>query len=375
MIEVDLARSEVVLGTVRVLLQPAGSAFRLPGGATVRLSTFGERSWSAREALAGADLVETLRSFAMQGEPDALGDAVMLALAGGGEEAPSFEICAVEAARIHGWSWKALNEAPAIEVDRAVAVSQEDGWKRFVFGTEEIDELVKEMVERLLERAVGGSEQRAPSERSEQRRHAAWPNQVTPEYDAIRLRVPDSQAGEFDTDAAVVHVGQAFSLRTRSQRVQPSAARPVAKSKQAATDVRVASHVATPPLTNEAAATPVGQALSLRTRSQRVQPSAARPAPVQPELKLTPASTWIAVSHTDGRSSGEWRSERPPQPEGPPDTSETTYLRPVAHAQHRQSSAAVTPACKLEFATPATDWLEEIARRLAAECDLRGLDA
>jgi hypothetical protein len=367
MIEVDLAGSEVVLGTVRVLLDPAGSAFRLPGGATVRLSTFGERSWAAREALAGADLVETLRTFAMQGEPDPLGDAVMLALAGGGEEAPSFEICAVEAARIHGWSWKALNEAAAIEVDRAVAVPREDGWKRFVFGTEEIDELVKEMIERLLERAVGESEHRAPSERPKQRRHAAWPNQVTPKYDATRLQVPVYQAAEFDTDAAVNDLRRAF---TRFERVQPSAALPVR-----AIDGGLAANLATPPLTNRAGATSVAQALSLKTHSDRLEPSAARPAPVQPELKPKPAGTRTAVSRKNGRALGEWRLESPDQPEALRHILETADSIPVAHAEHRNSSAAVTPPPRAEAPTPPTDWLEEIARRLAAECDLRGLDA
>jgi hypothetical protein len=372
MIEVDLARSEVVLGTVRVVLEPAGSAFRLPGGATVRLTTFGERSWAAREALAGADLVETLRTFAMQGDPGALGDAVMLALSGGGEEAPSFEICAVEAARIHGWSWKALNEAAAIEVDRAVAVPREDGWKRFVFGTEEIDELAREMIERLLERAVGESEYGAPSERPKQRRHAAWPNQVTLKNDITRSLVPVFQTARFDTDAAVNDLGRAFS---RSERVQPSGALPAANIKKAATDRGLAANLPTPRLTNRAPTTSVAQALSLKIRSQQLEPSAARPDPVQPELKPKPAGTRTSVSRKNGRALGEWRSESPNRSEALRPISETPDSRPIAHAEHRNSTAAVTLVSNREAPTLPTDWLEEIARRLAAECDLRGLDA
>jgi hypothetical protein len=176
---VDVPHGEIVLGSRRVRLVPTDNPNRfLVHGVDVRAVTFAERSAAVREAIVAdeppAALVAALRDRAVTGDADLVVDAVVLALAGGASEAPAYEVCAVDVARRCGWSWQALADATALDVDRLAAspapVVAGDGWSRVIIAPPERDELealVREMAERLVARGIAGAEAAASARLSD----------------------------------------------------------------------------------------------------------------------------------------------------------------------------------------------------------------
>jgi hypothetical protein len=98
-ITVDLSTGVVVLGGTRVVLERDGDHFVAPGGLRARVLTFEERSGVIAGALMDREpkraLLSRLRNLAGNGNDteEALANALLLALAGGGENAPAFHEC------------------------------------------------------------------------------------------------------------------------------------------------------------------------------------------------------------------------------------------------------------------------------------------
>jgi hypothetical protein len=405
-VTVDFERGEVVLGSRCVCLEPVGQPyrFRLTGGVIVRAVTFEERSRAVRKALIAPDpaqaLIDTLRALAMEGAADAVTDAVVLALAGGSEDAPGFDECAVAAARMHGWDWTTLNQAPAIEVDRvlanAPAPAQPGGWMRFVFAAADagdLDQLLPEMAERLLERGIGRPHERQAGE--------AVPWHASPAKD---LAV-GAQSGTEDTPRQALYsptpVGPAIDPARISASAKPRF--PVLDKPLAEPPAR--PHASSPPLGVPPVAVPEplqavrGAAAALRTRvllnpldtgpppesgAPRVSVRVIEPAPLSAPPALSaphqasgmdsPATT-VAPPHA--RTSLEYPAPVLARPS-------SAASRPTPAALALETRAALAPLPQPQShpahgsAEPASQmpgWLAEIARALADECDLRGIDA
>ena len=167
-VTVDLATGVVTLGGTRVTLERDGERYVAPDGLGLRALSFEERSSVVAGALMTPEpnraLLNKLRNLGNVTEADdQLADALLLALAGGGEPAPSFEECARTACRLRKLDWQTVQSAPAVLVDQLAteqAISNsDDGWTRFEFreppdSSLSLEECCQQMLERLLERGM-----------------------------------------------------------------------------------------------------------------------------------------------------------------------------------------------------------------------------
>ena len=268
-VAVDLEGGVITLGATWIALRSDGDHFRLPNSARVRAITFGERSAAIALALAEPDsedsLLPGLRSLALDGSPDPQADAAVLALAGGGEQAPSFAECARQACKKTGLDWKAVEDMPAVAVDRVAAPHQttanDDGWVRIAFepradDAQDLAGIAREMIERLLARgviAVSGKRQHYRKEPRPGREHrivprsmraSAQPRPLTargrmsacpssrPTFDSSRRPASDPIAHGRQPDHRLIHLPElpsrnrraplpACSLRTRNKHRLP----------------------------------------------------------------------------------------------------------------------------------------------------------
>ena len=367
-VTVDLARGEITLGAELVRLE------RLDGGLRFRLAergvcavSFAERSRLVAEALAADDpvtaLIGALRDAAAEGDGGALPEAVALALAGGGEDAPAFEECAVEAARRCGWNWAQVSEAPAIEVDRMAARTREEpaaGWKRFVFGPRggEVEALSREMAERLLAR---GAERELPSRG---RRVVAQP---TSEAESV-----PSDGATRSTTAGAAAAAARVARRSQRRSAEPAtitAAR-AARIGRPVSQTNVEVREGTSAIMSGATA---GTADS-RARTSAASPvqNAAAPAALRIPLDLSLPSAALRRTASAGTLPA---STAPPVADAAPMV--TAKERPHAEPPPwpARSGVGEPPVVMQPEALAELDVLDAVARALAAECDLRGIDA
>lgn len=412
-ISVDLDAGEVRLGGRRVRLHPAPQpdAFFLghPRGPVTRLLGFEERTMLLLDAEPG-EIGQRIAEAALvsPGEmPERLRVAVSLALAGGAEDAPAFNECALFALRQEGWDWQRLREAPALVVDRLVSrkpsTAKEDGWNRIVFAepTPDLEELVSGMVESLEARlaessSVAGEDVLSEPPRDTSSRRPAFSARLMPTVDAagatsaapLSARVtkidqePHGKAvpGDAATVAArtIDEHGTAASSRAGESverwRSPSSVSAPSSWPATEATSV--------PAAPSEFSAT--GEAVERARRSERRTggPAAFRVVPTRssPTFESLPArEDWpevgpLVASPLSGprpiqslaESMPGQTADRFPLPamEGTsPAVAEIVERAPALHV-------APAPAPQPSF----QDWLEELALELEAECDLRGID-
>lgn len=168
-VTVDLATGVVTIGGTRVTLDRDATYFTAPDGFRARALTFAERSSIVAGALIDPEpnrsLLTKLRSLAAPSHDTAteMSDALMLALAGGGEPAAPFPDCSREACRRQGTDWQTVQQTPAVLVDQIASrddsADAEAGWTRFEFREAPQDSISVEdccrlMLEQLLERGT-----------------------------------------------------------------------------------------------------------------------------------------------------------------------------------------------------------------------------
>jgi hypothetical protein len=385
---VDLASNVVTLGAMRVALEPAAQPgrFRLPEVGSVCAVTFGERSALVTNALAGEipaeDLIAGLRKLALEGDMQPLADAVLLVLAGGGEEAPSFAECIEAVSRHQGLDWQSAQQMGALEVDRCTAAlaartnqarnggnSDGGGWTRFEFvapaDTPDLHRLCAEMAARLLARGVNPGESIRPERMPDKRprlRVRAVPAARSANGEVAGLTDPApagirSARAMTDVSSAAASANGPGQVLLKSN-LQPEAhVAPAPEPAVAATREQLRANDVHP-----AAETGVTQATPARSRFARVlkAPAHLRPVPdrdrgvtVKSGGFAAPASSAVAVSL------------------------ELPYL--VPEQQAGEPTLAAGAALIEEWPTSPRlaerDWLYEVALALADECDLRGLNA
>jgi hypothetical protein len=416
-ISVDLARREVTLGDRVLRLEPTNrpDVFRLPDGHSVRVVTFDERSRAVREALtedaAAGFLIDILRCIAVQGEADTQCDAVMLALAGGGQEAPSFDATGVEAAQIRGWDWRTLSETPAIQVDMSVtplssSAPADEGWKRFVFrsgGQSDIESLCIEMAERLLARGVRQAEPMSHGRAGVHRdrfdpghfAHSTRPHAESvernghqpaePLVDQLSLvsdRQPMQPAQAVESTAALpgitsradqgaVTLGAESPAHTTEQDEWNSNTKPARVGRfrlsLPAESAQTAGEPWKPAVQTKRSAQPAAMIQTSRCRLETTTPKAERRVaePAAATLLPKPEITSRVLESGNPSPAVNGHDRRwPPVVMGNVDP--TGFATPSQKESPRAASK--------QERTAEVNWLEEIAHALEAECDLRGLD-
>jgi hypothetical protein len=412
-ITVDLVRGEVVLGGRRVVLAPvadpdvptaaegargASKRFRLEDGALVRLITFGERSSLVKQALANEApsqaLMSLLRGAAHAGPCSTLSDAVLLATAGAAEDAPEFDRCAIDASRLQALSWLSVHDTPAIVIDRALApaVSTElsGGWNRFVFGSSDIDleTLRREMVALLLARGMPASSE--PRTGNPDAGDSTDPVGIAqPIADAVptgtvapsSLRAASWRAGANGASAAADDtIGRAApDLPSASGRPwSAQSGTPRLRASRRPLPLREAE----PEARASAAATPGQSAVTVPQfappASQAMPRSAAWPArPMAVASSGSPRAASVR-SQAAAETNTAWTAPPSALPyPAPPFTVEAAAFRRSSNAAPavvpHEVAALVAPS--ISDAVAHADPIDAIGRALAAECDLRGIDA
>jgi hypothetical protein len=377
-VTVDLERGEVVLGARSICLEPAGqpSRFRLTGGVIVRAVTFEERSRTVRDALAEPDptdaLVSAFRAMAIEGAADVVADAVVLALAGGAEQAPGFDECGVEAARLCGWDWATVNETRAIEVDRVLAAESShanaNGWMRFVFAEEDSGDLAQiraYLTENLLHRGIARS--RGPE-------HEEQPQQPPAEHHSrSEAGVPEFVPVPAKPAATTVRQRYRFIDAPRPAAPAWPVSRPSILVEPLPESVRPAKTPMTVPAANTSTA---------RIRVTKLDPDppaetqgiAARviePPMLSPGAKVSRDET-VLTQRVAGPAAAPAVEPAHAGSPWPPGATEASFM-----TRSLSAPAARTPEPVAPTPVPPVhpDWLGEISRALAAECDLRGIDA
>jgi hypothetical protein len=376
---VDLEGGEVRFGGRHVKLECTAQPhrFRLVDGRIVRAISFGERSSALRDALAANDptaaLGDLLQGLALDGAPDEVANAVLLALAGGGEPAPGFDACAVEACRLRGWDWRTLNDSAAIHVDRCVQTRSDGGWTRFAFvtpaGADDSSELaaaIQHMTEQLLERAGSGGDSQAVG--------------IEPWDDVPDDRPDDGWMGRPD-DSERVHTiqGEPFARlgAQRGEGLDHAGVEPDTSDRTNPASMRFGSQRSGPSVEPRALERPGGQGAQGTGKDREWDTSGAQPlreralggldrAPAQPRGGLSRESDWSGATR-HGKVSGMLATFSHPLHASRPGST-------GGEPPRRIEASTANPQVEPHLAPPAIDWFDTIAQALADECDLRGID-
>lgn len=435
-VTVDLASGVVTLGSTRVQLERHGNSYVAPGGWPVRTLTFQERSRVIAGALIDPEpisaLLAKLRTLANvpSDSKDEMADALLLALAGGGQQAPAFSECARAACRKSSMDWKSVQESPALLVDQiasaTVSPRLNDEWIRFEFQEPAstpvfIGDCCRQMLQQLLARGT-------PQEVGAEQKDA--------EQEAITANPPDTRTQVRQLESAWSPHESGFRAEARSKLTPTtwhSDTHPLSARAKLILEAEEPQHAPVPvPM-------PVGSQTS--ACAGRTLPAAAPGWPqndserdLQPEIELAAAEVTVAgeelvtrsASHTAERGSVPvvqpcvtLKDDAPdvrqplltPQPvpwpfvANPMRLQSTWVTAPRFRAQRLrdlpicpdfkrpphaanaslQSVAAaeniVAPGISGTTVTeseapgrPERDWIHEIATALSEECDLRGLD-
>jgi len=408
-VTVDLATGVVTIGGTRVHLACADGYFTAPGGFRARALTFAERSSIVAGALIDPEpqraLLTKLRALAAPAydKSDQVTDALILALAGGGESAGSFSDCARDACRKQGTDWQAMQQSPAVLVDQIASqqpgVDGETGWTRFEFREApqdliSVEDCCRLMLEQLLERgmpmneAIGETSSvgskgwcaaphaghlisgddvnsrggRLADDPAQSNTLASWPGAVqSPRLRAILPLMqppPDDRAqprpkrcfvtgtvrSNSDGAEETWRQSAAPGLQYPESRVAHASLRDAGKPAAKPSAPSQTSKAITTTLRDTAAASPAAPVSALST------------VPMLPNSKAAAPKAWL--------------------PDAPPQTATTALSRGEASALSPRPTmsdlAATHPTTPLVASQ--RDWIYEIATALADECDLRGLD-
>ena len=370
-IAVDLEEGEVRLGSERVRLLPGrGDAFYLINrrGPMVRALRFEERSVLLNTNAANGDVAALIAdaAFVSSGEcVDPVRVAVSLALAGGGEEAPSFSECARLVEESAGWNPEQVSGTMALVIDRLCgSMKQQDsqnGWERIVFQEDEADleTLISRMAANLAQRAVPS----APVAQSE-----AESQTTTKQVRRIQNKLTTTKP---QRDWPATHPAQPSGspnqpLSFNQQTSEPNRP-PVFKSVSSVSSVvversvkRIPARVLAPISVNT---TQTNSIVAFSRPAAHVESTDAATVAQTNESNLSVTQTAPVVFEqpllTSPKSIG-WQQFKPSssksQPPQPPTQSETRFSSPTTES----------PSFN--------DWLSELATLLEAECDMRGID-
>jgi hypothetical protein len=372
-IAVDLEEGVVQLGSERVRLLPGrGDAFYLNNrrGPMVRALRFEERSLllTANTANASNGDVASLiadAAFVSSGECDeVVRVAVSLALAGGGEEAPSFSECARLVEEHAGWNPERVSGTLALVIDRLCGKVESNGWERIVFEEDEpdLETLISRMAANLSERAVASAPSGAKTEADE----------ITTTKPAKPVEDPPAARPKH------VEAWPGFQFEPQSNKpLSPTPGRSVPSVSSGLPVDRVkripARVLALTPLRNRAHDNPVNTAprkpastldLPERARTNQAGISLTQTASAvleQPIFASPSVAGWQPFNSTKTKTliaqNGVPYSEA---------LEYTVNLTPPEQTATRFSPTAESPSFN--------DWLSELAMLLEAECDLRGID-
>ncbi len=418
-VTVDLATGVVTLGGTRVALQREGEHYVAPGGVRARALTFEERSGVVAGALIDPEpnraLLTKLRNLAnvSSDHDDELADALTLALAGGGEPAPSFAECARSACRNASLDWQTVQQTPAVVVDQ-LATEQEtsggdDGWTRFEFreapqAEVSLGECCQQMLESLLER---GTPQEAKEERDGSGARP-WPPQTKLRAlsDAVQTDGPNS--GRSDTSSppkfSWPHADQAMQARATLISAEPSSRNTAPTISNSPSTVAGALRAFSgwpqePSLQVDADVSHSGEKTG--AVSAATDPTLGWPDTAQTSVKAMPTmwdrgsqevrAPWTASAQTldpaPSRAIAPIAARTRQRAHRLRDlpVSAQKVTQPQRGSSNSQSASPVAQAPTMADSTTAAellprsgplqrDWLYEIATALSDECDLRGLD-
>jgi hypothetical protein len=371
-IAVDLEEGEVRLGSERVRLLPGrGDAFYLINrrGPMVRALRFEERSLLLNTNAANGDVAALIAgaAFVSSGEcVDQVRVAVSLALAGGGEEAPSFTECARLVEESAGWNPEQVSGTMALVIDRLCGSMKQqesqNGWERIVFQEDEADleTLISRMAANLAQRAVPS----APVAKTEAETIAAakqkapvanTPAQTNHHEDWAVSGKSKLNPNSFSRQLSHRSVSSVSSVLPNNRDVKRIPARVLARSSLNTNQTNVILATPTPDHIKTAIESPASAQLNQANVSltqTRSNPADISLTPTAPIVFEQPLMTSPALAG--------WQSFKA-------SSVKTAATQTAAQTETRFSSSGETSA---SF----DDWLSELATLLEAECDMRGID-
>lgn len=349
-VEIAPERGYLRLGTIRVEVAAGeDGVWRVGGAARVRPVTFAQRGALVCEAIAVDDPAAGLVSRIVRtsiiesdGVDADLLAAITVALAGGGEPTQSFAEAARVAGEREGWSWDRIMNAPAWLVDRSGTRTPDsfDGWSTIVFPSDapsDLDAMTRTMSRNLLRRSIDVAPAPGhPARVNHVARRSASIDAGANTSAALRTPAPDATA----TGTSRSSVSHATTTADVGRSATPTSSGIHARSQAAA---------ALADRSTTSAAWPATMSREL------VSGFETRPAIADPAAIASPRNLGLAAS-----APVRWPSL-------------ATQSAPVFSRQTATLSSTQT----IEPSTAAIDpaeWLDDVARALEAECDLRGLD-
>jgi hypothetical protein len=397
-IAVDLELGEIRLGSERVRLLPVvRDIFCLNDarGPLVRALRFDERSTLLADASdqdVAARIAET--ALVSSGDaPDAVRVAASLALAGGGENAPSFPACVQFVEQRYGWDAQRVGETMALVIDKMcaeVGQMESNGWKQIVFQSSEADlgALISQMVTNLSQRAAVASDLKvnAETETTDRKQIQSPSPQPTPSVNNYHFEPSRQSSASHGSMQSVSSVSDgkrvaarvlALNKDLRGPEPEPVVPPTVpAKQKQVAGQHErrpVPMPATTPTTLPETEFAPIVKPRPSHVSSSLTQ--AAAPARIEPSPVLTPAASFPAWQPFASPSSNTQpapatlETTRPASyPWSEPGRVTTHTTSEPVRLNSRGYGVAVTEP------QSAQDWLAELAQLLEAECDMRGID-
>jgi hypothetical protein len=302
---------------------------------SIRALEFGERARAlelARSSVTPATTLRTaIRQLAIEGAPTAIVDAIALHLAGGSiTDAPSFAETIVRVARGTGWSPDQLDRCPAVDVDRlAIAMStaraaDASEWKRFELlrdAPSTAEALVDELCERLLSRTAN-----------------------------VKGDLPEQPSAALQTPRHITGSTTTVERSTSSVTSDGSAASP---------------WMLAPSRPDAVSSVPLAPLLAARRASSRLALSGYAVPSADARAAGAPSTVASTTRASDGTSVPIERGE-PFTDINEPATSVPTPMSWKARAIPSFGAMPPTPS-----ATPSD--VEDLARSLEDECDLRGI--
>lgn len=390
-IAVDLEEREVRLGSERVSLLPAGGdAFYLGNrrGPMVRALRFEERSLLLNTNSSNSDVATLIADAALVSSGQCVDEvrvAVSLALAGGGEEAPSFSECARLVEQSAGWNPEQVNGTMALVIDRLCgAMAQQEsqnGWERIVFQEEEADleTLISRMAANLAQRAVPS----APVAKAEAEEPATQKQRERVQNELTQTNYqrdwPVSHQAQSSTSVNrpdyPIHFDRQLAKRgdivlAEAQTSEPHR-QPSLKSASSAPSVLPTDHSARRTRARVLAPTSVNanRENSIITCSRPT----AQPEPTEGATVARTTRSNLSITQTapvvfeqpllTSPRSTDWQTFKPSVLNLQTAPSQPT---PPAQTERRISTATESPSFN--------DWLSELALLLEVECDMRGID-
>ena len=423
-VTVDLATGVITLGSTQVTLERHGEQYIAPGGLLVRALTFGERSSVVAGALMDPEpnraLLAKLRHFSnvLPDTESRIADALVLALAGGGETAPPFAECARTACRNANLDWNSVHQSAAVLVDQLAGSTDspcaDEGWTRFEFrevseSSPSLEDCCRQMLEKLLERGTpqeaeqeappgpGSSPSQAPLLLAQEdspgdppdpigagvssEKESAWRNATQP----LRARATLPRAVEVP-QAATLKSPKASSpvsgaLREISLGSVLNESSPSAPDKIASTQAAERCEESrTAELAEGWHGEPIANSKPYSTLWDAIPPGEQVPRPPRASVRTLSTSTGRIAAPIMAKTRARPHRLR----DSPARSAESLQPAMIERPSPLPSLTGMSSLTLSEDTTTDTaqsavslqhDWIHEIAVALADECDLRGLDA